>query len=406
MNRELKRVAHRRRSLMFLTLFVSSTIIQVVQADALAARPAQHAHALRQLLGRARTDPRRRRADRVLACRRTTTTSSSASTRTARCTRRSPATSPSTARRPGSSARSTTTSAAPSSSQFFDSHQPPHHRAGPAGRLRRARRSTRSRSRPRGTRSATTGRRRRDRAVDRPHPRDGLEAHASTRTRSRRTTAAQVHGDVRRAARRPGRPALQPRDRRRPEPARIDLQARRRLGRARIRRVHARQPSFPNPRVATRCRGTDAVVRNAGGGTCGGGDDRHASRRAAALAATSRSPSSACELGDTAIREQAEKFGFNNEFEHPAAGRRRASTRARSTTPQTALTAFGQDEVRATPLQMAMVSAAIANGGIVMNPNLVDAIIGARPQSVQQSSTPREFGRAISAETARDDDRR
>ena len=66
--------------------------------------------------------------------------------------------------------------------------------------------------------------------------------------------------------------------------------------------------------------------------------------------------------------------------------------------PQTGLTAFGQGDVRATPMQMAMVSAAIANGGIVMNPNLVDAITA--PTSPRcRSSSPR-VRRAISEETA------
>ena len=80
------------------------------------------------------------------------------------------------------------------------------------------------------------------------------------------------------------------------------------------------------------------------------------------------------ELGDDAIREQAEKFGFNSEFEIPTRHRSHRTYPRVLDEPQTALTAFGQGDVRATPLQMAMVSAAIANGGIVMNPKLVDAI--------------------------------
>ena len=79
------------------------------------------------------------------------------------------------------------------------------------------------------------------------------------------------------------------------------------------------------------------------------------------------------ELGDAAIRDQAEKFGFNSEFEIPTLTEVSTYPRVLDE-PQTALTAFGQGDVRATPMQMAMVSAAIANGGIVMNPNLVDAI--------------------------------
>lgn len=66
---------------------------------------------------------------------------------------------------------------------------------------------------------------------------------------------------------------------------------------------------------------------------------------------------------------------------------------------QTALTAFGQYEVRATPLQIAMVSAAIANGGEVMQPNLVD-VIRSQDLSVLQQFEEKSLGRAVSRETA------
>ena len=36
------------------------------------------------------------------------------------------------------------------------------------------------------------------------------------------------------------------------------------------------------------------------------------------------------------------------------------------------LSSFGQGDVRVTPLQMAMVSAAIANGGTLMQPTVVE----------------------------------
>ena len=98
------------------------------------------------------------------------------------------------------------------------------------------------------------------------------------------------------------------------------------------------------------------------------------------------------------VGEQAEKFGFNNEFFIPTATE--VSTYPRGLDePQTALSAFGQGDVRATPLQMALVSAAIANGGIVMSPNLVDQIT-APDFSPLQEFKPAEFGRAISEQTA------
>ena len=56
-----------------------------------------------------------------------------------------------------------------------------------------------------------------------------------------------------------------------------------------------------------------------------------------------------------------------------AAGRVSASP-ATSTEPQTACPAIGQFDVAATPLQMAMVAAGIANGGDVMRPYVVDEV--------------------------------
>ena len=80
------------------------------------------------------------------------------------------------------------------------------------------------------------------------------------------------------------------------------------------------------------------------------------------------------ELGDQAIREEAEKYGFNQAFELPLVSTPSSYPRALDD-PQTALTGFGQGQVTATPLQMAMVSAGIANGGIVMNPRMVDSVL-------------------------------
>jgi peptidoglycan glycosyltransferase len=61
--------------------------------------------------------------------------------------------------------------------------------------------------------------------------------------------------------------------------------------------------------------------------------------------------------------------------------------------------AFGQERLLATPLQMAMVAATVANGGIVMRPYVVDRIVSPRG-SVVVKTRPDELGRAIKPETA------
>jgi peptidoglycan glycosyltransferase len=66
---------------------------------------------------------------------------------------------------------------------------------------------------------------------------------------------------------------------------------------------------------------------------------------------------------------------------------------------QTGLSAFGQFDVRVSPLQIAMISATIANGGLAMQPTLIDSITTANLQ-VLSAPTPTQYGRAISATTA------
>jgi penicillin-binding protein A len=61
--------------------------------------------------------------------------------------------------------------------------------------------------------------------------------------------------------------------------------------------------------------------------------------------------------------------------------------------------AFGQERLLVTPLQMAMVTAALGNGGVVMQPFLVEQIVspGGRPVTTTE---PQELGRAVSQRTA------
>ncbi|MGH8939623.1 MAG: penicillin-binding transpeptidase domain-containing protein, partial [Actinomycetes bacterium] len=104
------------------------------------------------------------------------------------------------------------------------------------------------------------------------------------------------------------------------------------------------------------------------------------------------------EIGDEQLRSQAESFGFNEAFEVPM---RSVPSRFPEDLdePQTALAAIGQFDVRATPLQMAMVAAAVANRGVLMQPYLV-AEVRAPDLSVIDSARPREFGTAMSPQTA------
>jgi peptidoglycan glycosyltransferase len=104
------------------------------------------------------------------------------------------------------------------------------------------------------------------------------------------------------------------------------------------------------------------------------------------------------ELGANALARQAERFGFGQDLSIPLYvvpsvfpnGMDRA---------QTAMAAIGQFDDRVTPLQMAMVAGAIANGGREMKPRLVRSERAA-DMSVVSQGTAEEMGRPISADTA------
>jgi penicillin-binding protein A len=103
-------------------------------------------------------------------------------------------------------------------------------------------------------------------------------------------------------------------------------------------------------------------------------------------------------LGQDAIRSQAEKFGFDQALDIPLPVT--ASVFPDSLNPpQLAQSSIGQYDVQATPMQVAMVAAAIANKGVVMKPNLVRTVRG-DDLGVVDSPRPAEIGRAVSGQTA------
>ncbi|MQY12704.1 Penicillin-binding protein A [Streptomyces sp. RB5] len=104
------------------------------------------------------------------------------------------------------------------------------------------------------------------------------------------------------------------------------------------------------------------------------------------------------EVGNKAMIEQAEKFGFNEEQFVPI--RSAESVYPEMDRPQNALGGIGQSSVRATPLQMAMVAAAVANDGKLMKPYLVDKLLAPNLDTIERTE-PQELREAVSEETAR-----
>ncbi len=105
-------------------------------------------------------------------------------------------------------------------------------------------------------------------------------------------------------------------------------------------------------------------------------------------------------LGADALRAQAEAFGFDGTLAIPlSVTPSRFPAEGAIDAAQTALSAIGQYDVRVTPLQVAMISATIANGGIEMKPYLVSTV---RDQdlTVVDTTSPSTLGRPISSSTA------
>lgn len=105
------------------------------------------------------------------------------------------------------------------------------------------------------------------------------------------------------------------------------------------------------------------------------------------------------ELGGEALREQAEKFGFNQRYLTDIGPQAVSVFPQDATEPEAGQSGIGQFDVRSTPLQMAMVAAGIANQGTVMKPYLVDSIQSPELETIKQTE-PEELDEAVSAETA------
>ncbi|MDX3226942.1 penicillin-binding transpeptidase domain-containing protein [Streptomyces sp. ME19-01-6] len=105
------------------------------------------------------------------------------------------------------------------------------------------------------------------------------------------------------------------------------------------------------------------------------------------------------DLREDKMREEAEKFGFNSEVFTPV--RADASVYPKDIARSSnAMSAIGQFDTRATPLQMAMVAAAVANDGKLMKPYMVDRLRAPNLNVIDQTS-PEEMSEPLSEDNAR-----
>jgi peptidoglycan glycosyltransferase len=148
--------------------------------------------------------------------------------------------------------------------------------------------------------------------------------------------------------------------------------------------------------------GTQSVIRNFDRRRCGDGGETVSLGTALERSCNTVFAQMGMELGAQALVEQAEAFGFNDEIPFdldvvpssiPEAGTFATDL------PAVAQHALGQRDVRATPMQMALVAAAIANQGVITTPHLVQRTFNSEGDPVEITE-PTGWRRAVSPATA------
>lgn len=129
---------------------------------------------------------------------------------------------------------------------------------------------------------------------------------------------------------------------------------------------------FPNPPSLQLPQST-SVVTNSGEGNCGGAETVNITDALRLSCNVAFAQIGAATSAET-IADYAEAFGFGDSLDIPM-----RTTASRYPLPedeaQLMLSAFGQASTRVTPLQIAMISAAVANDGVLMQPTLVERIL-------------------------------
>ncbi|MFF0062080.1 penicillin-binding transpeptidase domain-containing protein [Streptomyces sp. NPDC005279] len=104
-------------------------------------------------------------------------------------------------------------------------------------------------------------------------------------------------------------------------------------------------------------------------------------------------------IGMQGMLDTVERFGFNDPGLRIPSGVVPSNFDTRMTVDQLALSSIGQFDTSATPLQMAMVSAAVANGGDIRHPYLVDRVTTSGGDTVSRHSR-KSYRRAMTPSTA------
>ena len=164
--------------------------------------------------------------------------------------------------------------------------------------------------------------------------------------------------------------------------------------------------TWPNPPVLDLPQ-TTATLENFGGEHCLGGASQLTLAQALTVSCNVVFGQVGLKLGAAKLAAQAHAFGFATDassgdvlFDIPfQEGVFPDASYFADRLPAVALSAIGQDNVAANPMQMALVASAIANGGSEMRPRLVSEIRDSSGQVVK-TFAPEVFGQPISSQTA------
>jgi penicillin-binding protein A len=149
--------------------------------------------------------------------------------------------------------------------------------------------------------------------------------------------------------------------------------------------------------TAFRLPGTNTYLRNFGGVSCGDGNPPLL--YAFKLSCDTPFAKIGAALGQDALREQAEAFGFGTDDLAVPMPVDRSVYPPGMNEAQTALSALGRFNDRATPLMIAMIAAAVANDGVLMRPHLVQEVRLADGRVIDDTE-PSQYRRVLSASMA------
>ncbi|HEV3504949.1 MAG TPA: penicillin-binding transpeptidase domain-containing protein, partial [Actinomycetes bacterium] len=155
--------------------------------------------------------------------------------------------------------------------------------------------------------------------------------------------------------------------------------------------VYPQLSSLPLPQ-------TTQPLANFGGGTCGG-----ALPVVLAVSCNTAFAQLGMDLGPERLASGAEGFGFGKtppiDLPSAAASNFPSADDLSGNKPVQAKSAIGQQDVQATPLQMALIAAGIANGGVIMTPHLLSEVRNSDSEVVRRYE-PQPWLQALPADVA------